>query len=85
MLLAALAAVICGHIAISQINRNSSLQGKPLAIIGLVLGYLAIVIQSLILILGVASPEFSKQMQENIEKAKKEFQKAEAPLPKDAS
>lgn len=38
-----IAAVICGHLGLSKINANPELQGRGLAIAGLVIGYFAIV------------------------------------------
>lgn len=41
--IAAIAAVICGHVALSEINKsNNFIQGRGLAIAGLVLGYIEI-------------------------------------------
>ncbi|MFV0427237.1 MAG: DUF4190 domain-containing protein [Beutenbergiaceae bacterium] len=49
LLALSLVAVICGHIALVQIPRNGQ-QGKSLAIIGLVLGYL----EMLAIVVGLA-------------------------------
>ena len=38
-----IAAVICGHLALSKINANPNLQGRGLALAGLIMGYVAIV------------------------------------------
>ena len=38
-----IAAVVCGHLGLSKINANPQLQGRGLAITGLVIGYFAIV------------------------------------------
>jgi hypothetical protein len=38
-----IAAVVCGHLGLSKINANPQLQGRGLAVAGLVIGYLAIV------------------------------------------
>jgi hypothetical protein len=38
-----IAAVICGHLGLSKISANPNLQGRGLAIAGLVIGYFAIV------------------------------------------
>lgn len=38
-----IAAVVCGHLGLSKINANPQLQGRGLAMAGLVIGYLAIV------------------------------------------
>ena len=52
--LAAIPAVICGHVAWSQIKRSSgTLQGQGLAIAGLVLGYLGIVLVALMTALAI--------------------------------
>lgn len=45
-------AVIVGHIALSQIKKTGE-SGKPLAIIGLVLGYIAIVTLVIIIIASI--------------------------------
>lgn len=50
-----LAAVICGHIALSQIKKTGE-KGRGLAIAGLVIGYLGILAG--IIILGVLIPTF---------------------------
>jgi hypothetical protein len=43
--IAGLPAVICGHIALNQINRaDGRLKGKGIATIGLILGYIGIVV-----------------------------------------
>ena len=36
-------AVVCGHLALSKINANPNLQGRGLALAGLIIGYFAIV------------------------------------------
>jgi Domain of unknown function (DUF4190)/GYF domain 2 len=38
-----IAGVICGHLGLSKINANPNLQGRGLALAGLIIGYLAIV------------------------------------------
>ena len=38
-----IAAVVCGHLALSKINANPNLQGRGLALAGLIIGYFAIV------------------------------------------
>ena len=45
-----IAAVVCGHLGLSKINANPQLQGRGLAVAGLVIGYLAIVSWALYLI-----------------------------------
>jgi hypothetical protein len=48
-MLAGIPAVICGHIGMSRIKRNSYLGGKGLATAGLITGYLSILITFLVL------------------------------------
>lgn len=43
-LVLSLTAVICGHISLSNIKRNPRIEGRALAIVGLVLGYIGIAI-----------------------------------------
>ena len=38
-----IAGVICGHLGLSKINANPNLQGRGLALAGLIIGYIAIV------------------------------------------
>ncbi len=38
-----IAAVVCGHLGLSKINANPHLQGRGLAVAGLVIGYFAVV------------------------------------------
>jgi hypothetical protein len=45
-----IAAVICGHLGLSKINANPTLQGRGLAMAGLILGYLAVISWALYLI-----------------------------------
>lgn len=47
-----LAAVICGHIALSQIKKTGE-KGRGLAIAGLVLGYAGIVLGLIALVIGI--------------------------------
>ncbi len=62
-LLFAIPAVICGHLALSKINRSAgTLAGQGLAIAGLVMGYLGIVL-SLTLLPAIAIPNFVKARQ----------------------
>jgi hypothetical protein len=43
-LLPSVAAVVCGHISLANFKKNSRLEGRGLAIAGLILGYVGIVI-----------------------------------------
>ena len=45
-----IAAVICGHHGLSKINANPALQGRGLAMAGLILGYLSVISWALYLI-----------------------------------
>lgn len=47
---AALAGVVCGHIALSRIKKNQALEGRSRAMAGLVIGYIVIAINVLLLI-----------------------------------
>ena len=59
----AIPGVLCGHIALSKINRSSgTLTGQGLAIAGLVMGYLGILL-TLILLPAIAIPNFVKARQ----------------------
>jgi hypothetical protein len=49
-----IAAVVCGHMALGRIKQSGE-GGKPLAIIGLVLGYLSILIWIILLLTGAAT------------------------------
>jgi hypothetical protein len=52
-----IAGVICGHLGLSKINANPQLQGRGLAMAGLIIGYLAVVSWALYLIFfgGIAA------------------------------
>lgn len=59
--LAAIPAIICGHIAIGNINKsNGMLIGKGMSIAGLILGYANIIIIIVILLVVTAMPKFLK-------------------------
>ena len=47
---AAIAGVVCGHIALSHINKNPALEGRSHAMAGLVIGYIVIAINFLAII-----------------------------------
>lgn len=56
-----LAAVICGHIACSDIKRSQGAQtGRGLAIVGLVLGYISLSIVPIGILAAMAIPAFQK-------------------------
>lgn len=46
-----IAAIICGHIAMSNISHNPRLEGKGLAITGLIIGYCGIVFGGIVSVL----------------------------------
>ena len=53
-IIAAIPAVICGHMALSQLQRNPSQEGRGFAITGLIAGYLTILITIiLVVVFGV--------------------------------
>jgi hypothetical protein len=45
-----IAGVVCGHLGLSKINANPQLQGRGLAMAGLIIGYLAVVSWALYLL-----------------------------------
>lgn len=54
--LSAIPAVICGHIGLSRIKRDPSLDGKGMAIAGLITGYLGLLVFIPAILLGIALP-----------------------------
>lgn len=54
-LLASVAAVVTGHMALKRIRENSGFGGRGLAIAGLVLGYIGAAILAITLLIGVFS------------------------------
>ncbi|HWK77541.1 DUF4190 domain-containing protein [Microbacterium sp.] len=54
-LLASIAAVITGHMALKQTRTNPALGGRGMAIAGLILGYVGVAILALTLIFGILS------------------------------
>jgi hypothetical protein len=66
-ILAAIPAVICGHIAVSRIRRSAgALDGTGLAVAGLVTGYIGLVMPIIMLpmMLTIAVPNFIKARQQ---------------------
>jgi len=80
------AGIICGHLALSHMHRNPFLQGRELAVFGLILGYLAVVVAAVIMGTSLVNPELYRQFQDRMERAKQELQHQEKPkdLPADA-
>lgn len=57
----ALAAIICGHIALSKIKESeSSLRGRGMAMSGLIMGYVCLILVGLSLAAALTTPMFSK-------------------------
>jgi outer membrane lipoprotein SlyB len=52
-ILGALVAIVCGHVARSQIRRTGE-QGDGLAVAGMVLGYIGFLIPFLLIVIGIA-------------------------------
>lgn len=78
MTVGSLVAIVTGHIALSQIANRPGLQGRGMAIAGLVMGYAALIVHLLTLLASFANPELYKQINDGMEKAKEEIrQKAE--------
>ncbi len=50
--IAAIAAIICGHIALSKYKKNPELQGKGLATAGVIIGYFFLAVWVLMMIFG---------------------------------
>jgi hypothetical protein len=49
-----IAAVICGHLALSQIKKsNGTIQGHGMAVAGLVMGYIGIAITVIVIVLYI--------------------------------
>jgi len=60
-ILAAIPAVICGHIAIPKIGQsNGSLTGRGLAIAGLALGYISIAVSIVFMLFAILLPSVSQ-------------------------
>lgn len=57
-LVAGLPAIICGHIALGKFSKTPGLQGKWMAITGLVLGYVSVL--SSVFLIAIAVPAMSK-------------------------
>lgn len=53
----ALLGVILGHIALAQFKRNDFMQGRGLAVVGLVIGYAELGIALIALIVGLAAQQ----------------------------
>ncbi|MGI8979459.1 MAG: DUF4190 domain-containing protein [Pirellulaceae bacterium] len=53
-------AIVCGGIALAQPNSS----GKGMAIAGVVLGVLCVLLAIVLLIIGLANPEFGRQFQD---------------------
>lgn len=49
----AIAAVVCGHLALKHISQEPGQEGRPLAVAGLVLGYIPIAIIALAMIVAI--------------------------------
>lgn len=62
-------AVVFGHLAVSECNRNRGLAGKGMGIAGLVLGYFSIVILVPGLLAAMAIPAFTKVRAHSQDKA----------------
>ncbi|MEN9621068.1 MAG: hypothetical protein RL499_1261 [Actinomycetota bacterium] len=50
-----LGAVICGHIALSQIKKTGE-NGRGLALAGLILGYVGLVVGFFVVVISIAAP-----------------------------
>ena len=62
-------AVICGHLALKSIKANPTpIQGKGMAIAGLILGYLGIILQLIVIAVGITMYSNAKEHLKNLEK-----------------
>jgi hypothetical protein len=60
-IIASLGAIICGHIARSEIRRsNGRLEGAGMALAGLIMGYLLFAVVPLAIVAGIALPVFAE-------------------------
>ncbi|MDR2982486.1 MAG: DUF4190 domain-containing protein [Puniceicoccales bacterium] len=50
-----IAGIVCGHISLYRIKQNPLLQGRGMAIAGLCIGYIAIVVWTALIIIGIAT------------------------------
>ena len=64
----AIPAIICGHSAVSKISHNPELDGRAMAIIGLVLGYLGVIIFVCVLIFGNTLQQIQQIMEQSMNK-----------------
>lgn len=58
VLLASVAAVITGHMALKQTRDNTALGGRGMAIAGLILGYVGVAILAFSIVIGIVSLMF---------------------------
>jgi hypothetical protein len=49
-------AIIFGHIAISQANKDQTLRGRGMAVAGLVLGYIGVAFLALAILVAATAP-----------------------------
>ena len=56
--------VTCGHMALHKIKRHNIKKGRPMAIAGLIIGYLSIVSTICFVIYLVSAPEFQEGLQQ---------------------
>ena len=61
--LAGLPAVICGHIGLSRIKRDPSLDGKGMALAGLITGYIGLLVIPLAILPALAIPAITQAME----------------------
>jgi peptidyl-prolyl cis-trans isomerase B (cyclophilin B) len=65
-LFASIPGVILGHLALAEIKKNPHLQGKGMAIAGLIVGYIMILLNVIVIVIYLTMlPTILKQIQNN--------------------
>lgn len=62
-ILAGIPAIICGHLSLGRLKKNTSLRGKGMAIAGLVLGYISSIISVVAVIASLLVPLLSGSLE----------------------
>ena len=75
-ILAAIPAVICGHLALREIKAaQGSMSGKGYAIFGLIVGYLDIVI---LVVCAIAAPFLLQNLRDSVQQLQSELQSSQS-------
>jgi Sec-independent protein translocase protein TatA len=76
----AIAAVVMGHIFLSNAKKNNSVNGKGMATTGLICGYIGLILSLFVAILILAFPQYAKDIQNKLEVYKKEMEQSQSQL-----